>query len=115
MGRVLVVDDEQGLRDVLEVLISSKGHVVVPAKSVAEAKSALAADDFDLVITDLRLEPDGDGLEIVRAARAKNNAPEVLVMTAFGSREKALSAVAEGASFYLEKGPHLATDIEVLV
>jgi two-component system response regulator PilR (NtrC family) len=114
MGRVLVVDDEQGLRDVLEVLISSKGHVVAPAKSVAEAKSALDSDDFDLVITDLRLEPGGDGLDVVRAARSKINPPEVMVMTAFGTREKALAAVAEGASFYLEKGPHLATDIEVL-
>jgi two-component system, NtrC family, response regulator PilR len=114
MGRVLVVDDEQSLRDVLEVLISSKGHSVVLAKSVGQAKAALEADDFDVVITDLRLEPGGDGMDVVRMARARPTPPEVLVMTAFGTREKALLAVQEGASFYLEKGPHLATDIDVL-
>lgn len=115
MGRVLVVDDEQSLRDVLEVLIASKGHAVVCAKSVPEARGLLQTDDFDLVITDLRLEPGGDGMDVVRAARSRPSPSEVLVMTAFGTRDKALSAIKEGASFYLEKGPHLATDIEVLV
>jgi two-component system, NtrC family, response regulator PilR len=115
MGRVLVVDDEQSLRDVLEVLISSKGHFALTAKSVEEGIAALNGEDFDVVVTDLRLEPGGDGMNIVRAARARANPPEVIVMTAFGTREKALTAVNEGASFYLEKGPHLATDIEVLV
>jgi two-component system response regulator PilR (NtrC family) len=115
MGRVLVVDDEQSLRDVLEVLITSKGHSVRVAKSVDDARAALSGDDFDIVITDLRLAPNGDGMDVVRVARAKPDAPEVLVMTAYGTREKALMAVQEGAAFYLEKGPHLATDIDVLV
>src|SRR5437588_9817772 len=99
MGRVLVVDDEISLRDVLEVLITSQGHSVVLAKSVPQAKAALSSDEFDLVITDLRLEPNGDGMDVVRAARARSLPPEVLVMTAFGTREKALVAVQEGASF----------------
>lgn len=115
MGRVLVVDDEQGLRDVLEVLISARGHAVRATRSVDEAAKVLRSDSFDLVITDLRLEPGGDGIEVVRLARACTPAPEVIVMTAFGTRENAQRALAEGASFYLEKGPHLATDIEVLV
>jgi DNA-binding NtrC family response regulator len=115
MGRVLVVDDEQGLRDVLEVLISTRGHAVRATRSVDEAAKALKSDSFDLVITDLRLEPGGDGIEVVRLARACSPPPEVIVMTAFGTRENAQRAISEGASFYLEKGPHLATDIEVLV
>src|SRR5678815_480277 len=115
MGRVLVVDDEQSLRDVLDVLISSKGHFVQTAQNVPEALSIIAIDELDLVVTDLRLEPGGDGMEVLRAARAKTNAPEVLVMTAFGTRDKARAAIEEGAAFYLEKGPFLATDIEVLV
>jgi two-component system, NtrC family, response regulator PilR len=115
MGRVLVVDDERGLRDVLEVLISSRGHAVRAAKSVEEAKTLLKNDLFDLVITDLRLEPGGDGIDVVRQTRACKPQPEVIVMTAFGTRDNAQRAISEGASFYLEKGPHLATDIEVLV
>ncbi len=115
MGRVLVVDDEQSLRDVLEVLIASRGHRVQTAANVPDATKFIAMEDLDLVITDLRLEPGGDGLDVVRAARARPDPPEVIVMTAYGTREKAQQAIADGASFYLEKGPHLATDIEVLM
>jgi len=115
VGRVLVVDDEQSLRDVLEILVTSKGHNVVTAKSVDEAREIIRTRDLDLVITDLRLEPRGDGLDVVSAARAKAEPPEVIVMTAYGARDKALEAQKRGALFYLEKGPHLATDMTVLV
>ena len=115
MGRVLVVDDERSLRDVLEVLISSKGHAVQTAPNVDEAIKKIRGQDFDLVITDLRLEPGGDGMDVVFAAREVADPPEVIVMTAFGTREKALEAHAKGALFYLEKGPHLAPDMSVLV
>ncbi len=114
MGRVLVVDDEQGLRDVIEVLLCSKGHTVATAESEAVALQMLQNHSFDLVITDLRIEPDGDGIQVLKAARAVASPAEVIVMTAYGTREKAQEAVAQGAAFYLEKGPHLATDIEVL-
>jgi two-component system, NtrC family, response regulator PilR len=115
VGRVLVVDDERSLRDVLEVLISSKGHAVQTAPNVEEARAKIIAQDFDLIVTDLRLEPDGDGMDVVLAAREVMDRPEVIVMTAFGTREKALEAHAAGALFYLEKGPHLASDMSVLV
>lgn len=115
MGRVLIVDDEPGLRDALELLITSKGHQVVTADSVRAAQAALDGDYFDVVVTDLRLEPDGDGLDVVTATRGRTVCPEVIVMTAYGTREKAQRAVSKGASYYLEKGPHLATDVEVLV
>ena len=115
MGRVLVVDDEPGIRDALEFLIASKSHAVVTAANVSEACARLEEGALDLVITDLRLEPGGDGIDVIRAARKRPNPPEVIVMTAFGTRDRARLAVQEGAAFYLEKGPHLATDIEVLV
>ena len=115
MGRVLVVDDEQGLRDALEVLVSSRGHQALVADGVDAAKRILEQEHLDLVITDLRLEPGGDGMEIVRTAQSCDDRPQVIVMTAYGTREKAQRAVAEGAAFYLEKGPHLAGDIEVLM
>ncbi|MEM7677248.1 MAG: sigma-54 dependent transcriptional regulator [Myxococcota bacterium] len=115
MGRVLVVDDETGLRDALEVLVSSRGHQAFMAAGVEQAQQILQSEHLDLVITDLRLEPGGDGIEVVRTASASEDRPQVIVMTAYGTREKAQRAIAEGASFYLEKGPHLASDIEVLM
>ena len=114
MGRVLVVDDEPGIRDALGLLLEAKGHAVDVAPGVESARAALARQGYDLVITDLRLEPGGDGLDVLQAARERPDPPEVIVMTAFGTRERAQQAVAKGAAFYLEKGPHLAGDIEVL-
>jgi two-component system, NtrC family, response regulator PilR len=115
MGRVLVVDDEPGIREAIEALVAARGHAVVTARALGEGLDQLRKSSFDLVITDLRLSPTDDGMEVVRAARSADPPPEVIVMTAFGNREKAQSAVAEGASFYIEKGPHLATDLDVLV
>lgn len=115
MGRVLVVDDEHSLRDVLEVLITTEGHNAEVAASVREAEQCLHQQPYDVVVTDLRLEPDGDGMDVVRAASKVKEAPVVIVMTAYGSRDKAQAAIREGASFYLEKGPHLASDLRVLM
>lgn len=115
MGRVLIVDDEPGIRDAIEVLVAARGHDVKIASGLTEAKSQMNEGYFDLVVTDLHLSPTEDGMDLVQHARALNPSPEVIVMTAFGNREKAQAAIAAGASFYIEKGPHLATDMDVLV
>jgi DNA-binding NtrC family response regulator len=115
VGRVLLVEDEQSLRDVLEVIIGKDSHAVSTAKGVPSALEVIGAQELDLVVTDLRLEPGGDGMDVVRAARCLDHPPEVIVMTAFGTRDKALEAQRAGALFYVEKGPHLATDMSVLV
>ena len=114
MGRILVVDDEEGIRDVLQVLLGGLEHDVDVAPDVEAAQQALSTKPYDLLVTDLRLGIDGDGLDVIRAAKECSPAPEVVVMTAYGTRERAQKAIALGASFYLEKGPHLATDVEVL-
>ncbi|MBI2374565.1 MAG: sigma-54-dependent Fis family transcriptional regulator [Deltaproteobacteria bacterium] len=115
MGSVLVVDDEQGLRDALAALIAAKGHRVTTAKSAADAKTLVANEDLDLVVTDLRLERGTSGIDVLRAAKSKADAPEVVVMTAFGTRETALEALESGAFTHVEKGPHLAQELAVLV
>ncbi len=115
MGKVLVVDDERGIRTSLEVLVEGLEHEVRAVGTLREGIEALEGDFFDLVITDLHLSPTDDGMDIVRCAREKAPPPEVIVMTAYGNREKAQAAIGLGASFYLEKGPHLAPDIGVLI
>ncbi len=112
---MLVVDDEQGLRDALAALIGVKGHRVTTAKNVVDARAAIAGEDLDLVVTDLRLERGTSGMDVLRAAKAKTDAPEVVVMTAFGTRETALEALESGAFTHVEKGPHLAQELAVLV
>jgi len=115
MGRVLLVDDEPGIRVALEAVVGELGHEVRSAGNLRAATDALDADFFDLVVTDLRLSATEDGMDVVRHARRLEAPPEVIVMTAYGTREKAQSAIGLGAAFYLEKSPHLATDMEVLV
>ncbi|MBX2811186.1 MAG: sigma-54 dependent transcriptional regulator [Myxococcales bacterium] len=115
MGRVLIVDDERGIREALELLLEGRGHHIHLAHDVESARVALFAQSYDLVITDLRLSPDGpSGMDVLRISRDLPDPPEVIVMTAYGTREHAQQVIAQGAVFYIEKGPHLATDVDVL-
>jgi two-component system, NtrC family, response regulator AtoC len=101
-SHVLVVDDDATIRGFLLDLLSANGHDVVAAVDVHTAAEALKSREFELVLTDLML-PDGDGLEILRLARARPYAPEVLVITAYGTIDSAVEAVRAGAFDYLTK------------
>ena len=79
--RILVVDDDEAVRSLLRDMLSANGHDVEAAEDVRGAAGALKAGEFELVLTDLML-PDGDGLEVLRLARARPYEPEVLLVTA---------------------------------
>jgi two-component system response regulator PilR (NtrC family) len=102
MPRILVVDDEQGVRDMLCIALRREGHVVRTAFSGEEAEKLLREDLFDLMITDLNM-PGMDGLTLL--GRSLEIAPDLatLVVTAFGSKESAIEAMRRGASNYVEK------------
>ncbi len=104
-ARLLVVEDHDPLRRLLERALGRAGHVVVSAADCAAARSALegaVSTPFDLVLTDLRL-PDGSGLEVLQEARAAFPAMPVVVITAFGSVATAVEAMKLGAVDFLEK------------
>ncbi len=100
--RVLLVDDEPDLLDLLELDMVRMGLDSARAGNVAEALGQLGKSSFDLCLTDMRL-PDGEGLSIVR--HIAEHAPEtpVAVITAFGSAESAVAALKAGAFDYVEK------------
>jgi DNA-binding NtrC family response regulator len=100
-GRILIIDDEPSLRDVLKLGLTRAGFFVGTAASQFEAMAALE-ETWDLVVTDLQL-PDGDGLSILR--HVKEEAPEtaVVVLTAHGSADTAVAAMKLGAHDYLTK------------
>jgi DNA-binding NtrC family response regulator len=102
VNRVLVVDDEASMRELLGIMLRKEGFDVVAAQSRSEAAKALAARTVDLVITDVKL-PDGDGIEILRHVKAAAPETIVIVMTAFGSTESAVAAMKLGAHDYLIK------------
>ncbi|HEY9071035.1 MAG TPA: sigma-54 dependent transcriptional regulator [Candidatus Ozemobacteraceae bacterium] len=99
---ILVVDDNRSLVKGLCTFLTQEGHTATPAGTLAEARSALAADGFDLVITDLKL-PDGEGLDVIRAVKDVERPAEVILMTAFSSIETAVTAMKLGALDYLTK------------
>jgi two-component system, NtrC family, response regulator PilR len=100
--RVLVVDDEADLRELLQITLISMGFDVDLAPSIGEAKRLLAQNSYALCLTDMRL-PDGTGIELVEQI---NRAPEpmpVAVITAYGSADTAVAALKAGAFDYLSK------------
>lgn len=100
--RVLLVDDEPDLLDLLELDMARMGLDSERAATVAQARELLAKIDFDLCLTDMRL-PDGEGLEIVRHIAGQVPNTPVAVITAFGSAENAVIALKAGAFDYVEK------------
>ncbi|HKP64377.1 MAG TPA: sigma-54 dependent transcriptional regulator [Polyangiales bacterium] len=102
-GRVLVVDDEAGLREMLRVLLSRAGYEVVIADGQTHAVACLrAGDPFDVVITDLSM-PDGSGMGVLSEARALDDATQVVMVTAYGTTTQAVQAMREGAYDYIQK------------
>ena len=101
-ARVLVVDDEPDLRTLYELTLLREGHQVQAAGTLAEAREQLAAREFDVLITDMRL-PDGLGLELLRALAAGQRRERCIMITAYGSAENAVEALKSGAFDYLTK------------
>lgn len=100
--RILIVDDEADLRELLEITLVKMGLDVDSAASVASARSLLAQNDYAMVLTDMRL-PDGLGIDLVREVSANHKNTPIAVITAFGSAENAVVALKAGAFDYLSK------------
>jgi two-component system response regulator PilR (NtrC family) len=100
--RVLVVDDERSMRDLLAIMLKQEGHDVAVVEGGAQAIETLAREVFDLVITDLRMRG-VDGLAVLRAAKEHSPETVVVVITAFASTETAVEAMRLGAYDYITK------------
>src|SRR5882672_501370 len=93
---VLVVDDEPDIRELLELTLIKMGLGVESVGTIADAKTRLKEDSFDLCLTDMRLA-DGEGLELVRHIAGLPEDLPVAVITAYGSAENAVAALKAGA------------------
>lgn len=102
MAKVLVVDDEQGMRRILEVNLRKDGHVVMEAPGAASALELIKREDFDVVLTDQRM-PDGSGIDVIRAVREDDPSTSVIVLTAVGTLELAVESMRQGAFDFLTK------------
>jgi two-component system, NtrC family, response regulator len=102
MDTILIVDDKKSMLEMLSKTFQAEGFRVITAGNVAEAKKLTEQGEMDVVVTDLRL-PDGEGLEVLRAARERFPLLPVVLMTAHGSIEIAVKAVKEGAYDFVAK------------
>jgi two-component system response regulator HydG len=100
--RVLVVDDDAGVRYTLREILVSEGLVVDEAPDGLEALARFEAQPVPLVLTDLRM-PGLDGMELLRRLAARSPAPRVVVITAHGSERQAVEAMKAGAYDYFKK------------
>ena len=101
-ARVLVIDDEADIRELLDLTLARMGIAADCAGTVAEARKYLEHETYNLCLTDMRL-PDGEGLEIVRLIGTRYAETPVAVITAFGSTDNAVAALKAGAFDYLSK------------
>jgi two-component system response regulator AtoC len=113
MRRVLIVDDEQNLRHMLQTLLKREGYEPVGVASVEGALGELSDRPYDIVITDLRM-PGQSGMDLVDEIRRRNLGATVVVMTAYGSRDIAIEAMKRGAYDYISK-PFEADEIVLLL
>jgi DNA-binding NtrC family response regulator len=113
MSRILVVDDEQSMREMLAIMLRKEGYEIVTADGRGQAAAVLGNETVDMVITDVKLR-DGDGIEILRHVKAVSPETIVIVMTAFGTTEIAVAARKLGAEAYVLK-PFDVDELRIVV
>jgi len=100
--RVLVIDDDPGLAEVIELLLSREGYAAERAGSVKAGLERIGTVAIDLVITDLKL-PDGTGLDVIRRIRDLRPELPIIMITSYSSMESAIAALRAGAVDYIIK------------
>jgi len=114
VGRILIVDDEEGIRSFIGEVLEDEGHEVTLAAHGERALELLAKASFHLMLTDLKM-PRVDGMTLLRRARAEHPEMEVIVLTAHGTVEGAVEAMKLGAYDYLQKPLESPTELRLLV
>ncbi len=113
-ARVLVVDDEPSMRQMLSFALRREGYDVATADDGRSALEALRDGRFDLVVTDVRM-PDVSGVDLLREAKRLDPSLSIIMMTAYGSKETVLEALRLGATDYVEKTPNLRDELTLRV
>jgi len=112
-GKILVVDDEKVILDIMSDFLGSEGYQVVTASNAKQALQRLEEGEFDLVLTDLKM-PGMSGMELLEEIKSRYMRPYVIVMTGYGTVESAVECIKKGAFDYLQK-PFKMKEVESVV
>ena len=113
MEKILVVDDEKSLREVMSIMLKRAGYDVTEASDGEQAIGQVNKEIYDLVITDLRM-PRADGMDVLKAVKSTSPETVVLVVTAFGTADSAVEAMKQGAYDYLTK-PFQVDEVQLII
>ncbi|MGH9751050.1 MAG: sigma-54-dependent transcriptional regulator [Candidatus Polarisedimenticolia bacterium] len=113
MDRILIVDDEKGMRDFLSIMLRKEGYAVTAADAVEPANVLVSRGDFDLVISDIAL-PSQSGLEVLKHSKSVSPETPVIMITAYASTESAIEALKLGAYDYIIK-PFDVEELKIIV
>ena len=102
MKRILVIDDEPNVRTVLKMLLEDDGYEVETAENGEKGIAAFDQGELDLVISDLKM-PRSDGLAVLKRVKESGRGVPLIMITAYGSIEKAVEAMKNGASDFITK------------
>ncbi|OOG70718.1 sigma-54 dependent transcriptional regulator [Algoriphagus sp. A40] len=103
MAKILIIDDEKDIRNLLAKTLELEGYQVKTAERIAEGWKKITSEEFHLILSDVRL-PDGSGVELCRKVKLQFPHLEVICMTAFGNIQDGIQAMKNGAFDYLIKG-----------
>jgi two-component system response regulator PilR (NtrC family) len=113
MSKILIVDDEQSMRDFLAIMLKKEGHEVVTAGNGSDALKAIQAEIFDLVITDVKM-PGMGGIEVLKTIKDISSETVVIMITAFATAETAVEAMKLGAYDYIIK-PFKVDELKLII
>lgn len=103
MSKVLIIDDEEKLRNLLARLIKLEGFEVSEANNLKAAHKAIERDEPGVILCDVKL-PDGNGVDFIKEVKAKHNLIEIILLTAYGNIPDGIQAMKNGAFDYITKG-----------
>jgi two-component system response regulator FlrC len=115
MAKILIVDDETGIREFVADALADDGHETVTAEDGVAALRQLHARAFDVMLTDLRMPGALDGIDLLRKAKAELPDMEVILLTAYGTVDNAVEAMKLGAFDYLQKPLRSPSELRLLV
>jgi two-component system NtrC family response regulator len=103
MNKILIVDDEEKLRNLLGRLIKLEGFAVTETGNLKSAHKAIEKEEPDIILCDVKL-PDGNGIDFIKEVKAKYHLTEIILLTAYGNIADGIQAMKNGAFDYLIKG-----------